>query len=543
MCLAASWMGGMGKDRMHCQFFGLSENPFGVTADPKFLYRNSGLRDILAALISGISDRRGLMTIVGDSGTGKTTLLNAMLGRLDEKIKVARLSNTNITFEEMLTMALADLGLADPLNRLSATEAWHRLHEFAIRQQAEGGNVVLLVDEAQNLDGLCIRNLHRLIETDNGGGKLIQVILSRLPEWDGKLNQPTLGRLSEQPDMRWHIDPLNKQDTYTYIQHRLAVAGYKGPGLFTRNAQRLIWNYSRGVPRKINTLCKTALLISYTRGEKRIRASLVKKAMKETSWRPYSGIGSRHGRMAIEQCPPQSTGKISHARFALAASLMFAACLTLVTGLLVAHSRLKLKSHDSHAYHGVVQSERSVQPDGSVRSPSLDGQPVVFARVSMGQGFSAARMSAENVKPSVHSAVVPEKEKRPVQVAFLIPVDEERILRGGSASPMGRAPVKSERAQGRAPDVKPDISKAENAVIQVGAFRVRATAERLIRRLREKGYDPYLEIQTLQDLGLIHRVRLSGYGSVAGARTAMARLQAQGFDDVFVVSLKTHRPF
>jgi cell division septation protein DedD len=151
-------------------------------------------------------------------------------------------------------------------------------------------------------------------------------------------------------------------------------------------------------------------------------------------------------------------------------------------------------------------------------------------------------MSAKNVKPSGHSAVVPEKEKRPVQVAFLIPVDKERIPRGGSAPPMGRGPVKSERAQGRAPDGKTGISKAENAVIQVGAFRVRATAEQLIRQLREKGYDPYLEIQTLQDLGLIHRVRLSGYGSVAGARTAMVRLQDQGFDDVFVVSLKTHRP-
>ncbi len=527
---------------MHCQFFGLSENPFGVTADPKFFYCTSGLRDILAALISGISDRRGLMTIVGDSGTGKTTLLNAMLGRLDEKIKVAHLSNTKITFEEMLTMAVADLGFADPLNRLSATEAWHRLHEFAIRQQAEGGNVVLLVDEAQNLDGLCMRNLHRLMETDNGEGKLIQVVLSGLPEWDGKLNQPTLGRLSGELDMRWHIDPLDKQDTYAYIQHRLEVAGYEGRGLFTHKAQRLIWDYSRGLPRKINTLCQTALLIGYTQGEKRIRASLVKKAIKEASWRPYSGIGSGHGRIAMEQRPPQSTSKISHARFALAASLMFAACLTLVTGLLVAHSRLKLKSHGSHAYRGVVQSETSVRPAGSVQSPSLDGQPVVFARASMGQGLSGARMSAQDLRPSGHLAVVPEKEKRPVQVASLISFDKEKTPPGGSAPPMGKGPVKSERAQGRAPDVKPDMSKAANAVIQVGAFRVRATAERLIRRLREKGYDPYLEIQTLQDLGLIHRVRLSGYGSVAGARTAMARLQAQGFDDVFVVSLKTHRP-
>ena len=102
MWAAVFCQGGMGEGRMYNRFFGFSENPFRVTADPVFLYLNPGLREMLAALISGISDRRGLMTIVGDSGTGKTTLLNAMLDRLDEKIKVARISNTNITFEEML---------------------------------------------------------------------------------------------------------------------------------------------------------------------------------------------------------------------------------------------------------------------------------------------------------------------------------------------------------------------------------------------------------------------------------------------------------
>ena len=542
MWAAVFCQGGMGNGRMYNRFFGFSENPFRVTADPVFLYLNPGLREMLAALISGISDRRGLMTIVGDSGTGKTTLLNAMLDRLDEKIKVARISNTNITFEEMLTMALADLGLADPLKRLSATEAWHRLYEFAIRQQARGGNVVFLVDEAQNLDALCIKNLQRLFEADAGQHKLIQVVLFGLPEGGGKLNRPPLGWLGGQASMRWHIGPLNKQDTSAYIQHRLEVAGYKGPALFTRKVRRLIWNDSQGVPRMINTICETALLIGYTQGERRIRVSTVKRAIKDTSWKPYSRISFGHARMAMEQRPRQSTGKISHARFALAASLMFALCLTLVTGLLVANSRLKLKSNGSLFNHRIVQPEKSIQPDGAVQSPSLDRQPLVFARASMGQGLSATRISADNVKPSAHSVGGPGREKLPVQVAFLTPADNERIPLGGSAPSLGKVPLKSETAHGQTPDVKPDMSKAAHPVIQVGAFRVKATAECLIRRLREKGYNPYLEVRMLQDLGLIHRVRLRGYGSVAGARTAMARLQDQGFDDVFVLSHKTHRP-
>lgn len=439
-------------------------------------------------------------------------------------------------------MVLADLGHAEPLNCGSASEALRRLQEFAIRQQAGGGNVVLLIDEAQNLDDLCMKNLRRLIGPDTGQHKRVQVVLCGLPEWDGKLNQPGPGWLAEQVGLRWHIDPFNKQDTCAYIQHRLEVAGYKGPALFTRKAQRLIWDDSQGVPQKINTLCETALVIGYTQAEEKIRASLVKRAIKDTSWRSYSGTHSGHARMTVEQRPPQATGKISHARFALAASLMFAACLTLVSGLLVANSRLKLKSNGSPYHRGVVQPEKLVQPDGSVQSPSLDGQPVVFARASMGQGVSARRISADNVKPSARPAGVPGKEKRSAQVAFLAPVDNERIPLDGGAPSMGRGPLKPESAHGRATEAKPDMSKAGNAVIQMGAFRVRATAELLIRRLRKKGYEPYLEIRKLEDLGLVHRVRLSGYGSVAGARAAMARLQDQGFDDVFVLSRKTDGP-
>jgi len=542
MCLATSWQGGAGKDRMYCPFFGFSENPFGVTADPKFLYLNPGLREMLATLISGVRDRRGLMTIVGEAGTGKTTLLHAMRDRLDEKIKVAHIFNTNITFKEMLTMALADLDDEEPPNCGSASEALHRLHEFAIRQKARGSNVVIFIDEAQNLDDLCTENLQRLIGLDASQHKLIQVVLSGLPAWDDKLNQPAQGWLTEQVGLRWQIGPLNKQDAYAYIQHRLEVAGYRGPALFTHKAQRLIWDDSQGVPQKINTLCETALVMGYTRAEKRIRAGLVKRAIKDTRWRPHSGVRSGHARMAMQQRPPQSTGKISHARFALAASLMFAACLTLVTGLLVANSRLKLKNATSLSHHGLVQTESSVQADGSVHSPSLDGRPLLFARASMGQGDSARMTAVGNIKSSRHSPRGAGKEKHSVQVAFLMPVDNERVPPDGSAPSKGSGPVISESAHGQAPDVKPDTSKAGNAVIQVGAFRVKATAELLMRQLREKGYEPYLEIRTLQGLGLIHRVRLSGYGSVVGARAAIARLHDQGFDDVFVLSRKTHHP-
>jgi hypothetical protein len=222
---------------------------------------------------------------------------------------------------------------------------------------------------------------------------------------------------------------------------------------------------------------------------------------------------------------------------------MFAACLTLVAGLLVANSRLKLKSNGSLSHHRILQPEKAILPEGAGQSPSLDRQPLVLARASMGQGISATRISADHGKPSAHSAGGGlGREKPPVQVAFLTPVDNGRVPLGVGVPSLRKLPLKSETALGQTPDVKPDVSKAGHPVIQVGAFRVKATAERLIRRLREKGYHPYLEIRTIKDLGLIHRVRLSGYGNVAGARAAMARLQDQGFDDVFVLSRKTDGP-
>ena len=446
---------------MYKRFFGFSENPFRVTADPVFLYLNAGLRETLAALISGISDRCGLMTIVGDSGTGKTILLNAIVSRLDEKIKVARISNAKFSFEEMLTMALVDLGVADPLKLLSVTEAWQRLHEFAIRQQEKGGNVVFLVDEAQNLDALCIKKFQRLFKPNADQHPLIQVVLFGLPKGNGKLNHSAMGCLGMDANMRWQIGPLNKQDTCAYIQHRLKVAGYKGPDLFTRKARRLIWNESHGVPRIINTLCEAALFIGYIQGDRKIKASTIKRVIKDTSWKPYSRISFGHARKAMEQRPLQSTGKISHARFALVASLMFAACLTVVTGLLVAGSRLKVKSEDVLYRHKIGQPEKPTQSDSVIQSPSADRQPSVLARASMSQGMWTTGISANNIQSPAHSTGRVERRKLPVRVVFL-PVDHERVPPVVRASCLEQVPLKCETTHGEASDVKPGISKAAN---------------------------------------------------------------------------------
>jgi len=174
---------------MYCTHYKFSEKPFDVTPDPRFLYLTERHRETLASLIYGIRERRGFITVIGEVGTGKTTLLNAALDRLDEKTRVAFIFNTDVTFNEMFSMALYEWGLVKPKEKLSKVNAIQRLNNFAIEQTAKGGNVVLIVDEAQNLDNRVMENLRLLSNIETRRHKLIQIVLSGQPELDTKLGR------------------------------------------------------------------------------------------------------------------------------------------------------------------------------------------------------------------------------------------------------------------------------------------------------------------------------------------------------------------
>ena len=347
---------------MYRKFFGLDEKPFEVTPDPFFLYSSRSHQEILASLIYGIQERRGFIVIVGEVGTGKTTLLNAILDRFDDNTKVANIFNTDVSFEEMLGMVLADLEILNPDEMLDKVEAIHRLNEFAIQQLATAGNVVLIIDEAQNLDRRSLENLRLLSNLETPKHKLLQIILSGQPELDEILRQKEMRQLNQRISIKRYISPLNEKETYKYIRHRLIKANCKKPSLFSDRALKVIWEYSQGIPRKINNLCDNALLIGYGLKKNKIRSDVVTEVVKDLSWNPLQTSLTANdsaettatqtaapalpaASSAVNQ-PLQAKPRGLGLRFAWAASLMLLGGLIFVCGLLWGNFRFNLSGID-----------------------------------------------------------------------------------------------------------------------------------------------------------------------------------------------------
>jgi general secretion pathway protein A len=271
---------------MYCKYYGFSEEPFEITPDPNFLYMSPGHEEVLTSIIYGIQSRRGIMAVVGEVGTGKTTLLNTALEWLSEKTKVAYVINFDVDFDDLLSMALINLGLSTADQTLTKVEALQRLKDFALRQLNDSGNVALIVDEAQNLNQKAMENLRLLSNLETPKYKLVQIVLSGQPELEAKLARPELRQLTERISIRRYIDPLKEKETYAYIRHRQEVAQYKGPMLFSPEAQHLIWKISQGIPRKINILCDNALLIGFRERQRKIEPAIIQKVVNDLRWQP-----------------------------------------------------------------------------------------------------------------------------------------------------------------------------------------------------------------------------------------------------------------
>ena len=248
------------------------------------MYLTHQHREALSAIMYGIKERRGFVALVGEAGTGKTTLLRSALSRLDKNTKSAFVFNSDLPFLQVLAMILDELGILAPVKKLSLIGATRRLNDFAIKQFAGGGNVVIMVDEAQNFDTKTIEGLRLLSNLETDEHKMIQVVLAGQPELDSKLSKRAMQQFAQRISLRRTTGPLDEKHAYAYIRHRLKIVGYRGTDLFSKKAMNLIWLHSEGIPRKINVLCDNILLNAFGMGNKKIQAIEVAEAINDLSF-------------------------------------------------------------------------------------------------------------------------------------------------------------------------------------------------------------------------------------------------------------------
>lgn len=278
---------------MYENHFGFSEKPFELTPDPSFLYVSHEIREIIATLKYCIMERRGFALLVGEPGTGKTTLINTLMDLPDDHVNFAYVFNPAFDFKDLLQTVLVEFGLVSEDEVISKRNAIRKLNDYAIERYQESKRTVIVVDEAQYLDIGTLENLRLLSNLETRKHKLFQLIIAGQPELEQSLNHPKLIQLTQRIGLRRRTTPFNQKEASEYIRHRLKIAGYEGPQLFGNLAKQMVWQFSGGNARKINLICDSALLIGYASGKKRIDSAIVNEAIADINTiafdnKPYS---------------------------------------------------------------------------------------------------------------------------------------------------------------------------------------------------------------------------------------------------------------
>lgn len=264
---------------MYLEFYGLHEFPFSVTPDPRYLYYSEHHREAYCHLMYGVQQRKGFIQLTGEVGCGKTTLCRAVLSGLSDDVETALILNPSLTETQLLRAMLNDFGIqVKGRDRLAYIET---LNEFLLRKNAEGVNVALIIDEAQDLSPQVMEQVRLLSNLETDQHKLIQIVLVGQPELQQRLASPSLRQLRQRITVRYHIPPLTLDETMVYINHRLKVAGSDGSAVFDLGAVKVVFKYSHGVPRLINAVCDNVLLAGYVAGATTLTAKLAKQAVEQ----------------------------------------------------------------------------------------------------------------------------------------------------------------------------------------------------------------------------------------------------------------------
>lgn len=265
---------------MYTNFFGLREKPFSLTPDPKYLFLSSVHKRGLAYLEYGLKEKRDVIVVTGEVGSGKTTLIRVILNSLDPNIRVAWILNPLLSPNELLKMILHDLGIET--SGLDKADMLHRFNDFLVEETLAGNRVLLIIDEAQNLSSEALEEIRLLSNLETSKEKLLQILLVGQPELRETLKSYELRQLNQRIGLFFHLTSLSEEETGAYVHHRLQVAGLSdGQRVFSDGALKRIAIISGGIPRVINLVCDASLLAAFVDGVQGIEEKLVDESIAE----------------------------------------------------------------------------------------------------------------------------------------------------------------------------------------------------------------------------------------------------------------------
>jgi len=285
---------------MYTSFFGLNEKPFSITPDPRYLFMSERHTEALAHLIYGVRESGGFIQLTGEVGTGKTTLVRSLLQQVPDNADVAVILNPQISRNEFLSAICEELGVPLSNSSNNIKTLTNALNEYLLENHSKGKRTIVLVDEAQNLRIDVLEQVRLLTNLETTKQKLLQIILIAQPELREILSRNDMRQLAQRITGRYHLEPLSRDETAAYIDHRLKVAGAVGQ-IFSKAAKQELYRLSQGVPRMINVIADRAMLGAFTQETREITPALLKQAATEvfgkdsrlvTPWRRWRSLGT-----------------------------------------------------------------------------------------------------------------------------------------------------------------------------------------------------------------------------------------------------------
>ena len=483
---------------MYLEFFGLREKPFGLTPDPKFLFFSEKHREALDHLLYGIHQKEGFVLISGDTGTGKTTLCRALLERLDPReVATSLILNPLLNEEELLKAILEDFGL--PSAGATRKELLDVLNRFLLKTLAAGRTAVLIIDEAQHLSTECLEQVRLLSNLETHKEKLIQIILVGSEELPAKLEAFELRHLQQRISLRYHLRPLDKRETRSYLQHRLNMARAAGSTSFDKGAYREIYRFSKGVPRLINIIAERTLLAAYLAESRKVRKTHV-----------IEGKQSLNGRLPRSR--PRALLSFGHrwkeASVALSV-LVIASALVFVPTI-----QELLRSYVNRGF-----TQKSFAPLNYsrqfVRAEIPQPKPAVMKRPILTERRNLTSPSSVDKDPSLESLIGGANSKTR-------PVVEE-----GSEEPKTAALAGSDTKPSRERFPQYLLKPPYVYTVQVESFQDPDIAAARMRELQNRGFDAWVAWIDLGEMGTWYRVLVGRYKDKGEAQVMARKLSRQ----------------